>query len=310
MSAEPRGNRWVFTINNPLEADIEAVKKVLGDRGEAVIGTCGQEVGAEGTPHLQGFLKFTTQKRRRAVERLLGGRAFVEVAKGSDHDCILYCQKEGNVLTAKNIPSMTPRQKVDSNDKWLTIIQDAGKMTIDQFIVAHPDQWVLRRTAIEKMMIDAMARKSGTWGGSLHEKNVWIWGEPGIGKSRWALQQAPAVATFKKNFNKWWDGFQPMTTKCVIIEDYPPLPAGNVLSHHLKIWGDRYPFVGEVKNSGAPCEPGRWFLIITSNYPINECVTMDEDVQAIQRRFREIHMTMENKTMVESLRLLEEILID
>jgi hypothetical protein len=37
---------------------------------------------------------------------------------------------------------------------------------------------------------------------------------------------------------------------------------------------------------------------------------MDEDVQAIQRRFREIHMTAENKTMVENLRLIEDILID
>lgn len=155
-----------------------------------------------------------------------------------------------------------------------------------------------------------MARRAGTWGGSLHEKNVWIWGEPGIGKSRWAVQQVPPVTLFKKNFNKWWDGFQLMTTRCVIIEDYPPLPIGNTLSHHLKIWGDRYPFVGEVKNSGAPCEPGRWFLIITSNYPIERCIATEEDVVTVQRRFKEIEMTHENKVLIEQTKLLEDILID
>jgi hypothetical protein len=310
MSAEPRAHRWVFTINNPLEADVEAVKTLLGKTGEAVMGICGQEVGAEGTPHLQGFLKFTKAIRRTKVERLIGGRAYLDIAKGSDPECIQYCEKEGNILAEKNVKRAAVRQKVDNSDKWITIIQDAATMTVDEFIQAHPDQWVLRRAAMEKLMLDAMARKAATWGGSLHEKNVWIWGEPGIGKSRWALQQVPPVKTFKKNFNKWWDGFQAITTRAVIIEDYPPLPAGNVLSHHLKIWGDRYPFIAEVKNSGVQCEPGRWFLIITSNYPIEQCITMEEDVEAVKRRFREIQMTNENKTMVENLRLLEEILID
>jgi hypothetical protein len=308
MTAEPRGHRWVFTINNPTGEDEAAVNNLLGPEGQAVLGTCGREVGAEGTPHLQGFVKFTKAIRRRKVQELLGGRAYLDVAKGSDQECIAYCEKEQNLLVEKNIKRQRIQPRGDNNDKWLTVINDAKTMTIDQFVEAHPDQWVLRRSAIEKIMLDAMAQRAATWGGSLHEKNVWIWGAPGIGKSRWALQQVPPVKTFKKNFNKWWDGFQPMTTNCVIIEDYPPLPAGNVLSHLLKIWGDRYPFVAEVKNSGVICEPGRWFLIITSNYPIERCIQNEEDVEAIKRRFHEIEMTTAN--MVAQLRLSDEILVD
>ena len=58
----------------------------------------------------------------------------------------------------------------------------------------------------------------------------------------------------------------------------------------MKIWGDRYPFEGECKGSHLMIEPRRFFLIVTSNYPIEGCFMNYEDQQAIKRRFHEVEM--------------------
>jgi MoxR-like ATPase len=77
---------------------------------------------------------------------------------------------------------------------------------------------------------------------------------------------------------------------------------------HLKIWGDRYPFIGETKGSAVMVEPRRFFVIITSNFPMEQCFTRQEDLEALKRRFHVIHMTEDKRVLVETMRLDQEIL--
>jgi hypothetical protein len=112
----------------------------------------------------------------------------------------------------------------------------------------------------------------------------------------------------RKNFNKWWCGYNPCYHKLVILDDYPGLPHGDALQHHLKLWADRYPITGEVKGSSVVVETGRWAFIITSNYPIEKCFSKEEDIQALKRRFREIKMTKANACLINRLRIDWEIL--
>lgn len=100
-------------------------------------------------------------------------------------------------------------------------------------------------------------------------------------------------------------------TRLVILEDYPnKVSGGNCLVKHIKDWGDRYAFTGECKGSHLQIDPGRFSLIITSNYPIEECFESQEDIKAIKRRYQEIHMTKENKVMIEAMELPLAILRD
>ena len=181
------------------------------------------------------------------------------------------------------------------------IIADAKILEPVEFEEKHPKAWFLHREKIMRTMIESQALKAKAWDGDLHQKNIWLWGKPGIGKSRWANNLCEIQFIYKKNFNKWWDGFQHFRTKIVILEDYPAAPAGNALAQHMKIWGDRYQFIGENKGSHISIEPGRFFLVITSNYSITQAFNNEDDIKAIQRRFNEVEMTEENSTMINAL---------
>jgi hypothetical protein len=85
----------------------------------------------------------------------------------------------------------------------------------------------------------------------------------------------------------------------VIIEDFPPLPIGDMHAQNMKIWADRYVLVGETKGSSMAVEPGRFFLIVTSNYHPNQCFSREMDLEAITRRFSIMEMTKENAGLVK-----------
>ena len=119
-------------------------------------------------------------------------------------------------------------------------------------------------------------------------RGVWIWGAPGVGKSHFARQVLGAEGYYPKLNNKWWDGYQ--SQKVVIMEDVDKETI-KFLHHHLKIWADRWGFLGETKG-GAVAPIHRW-LVVTSNYSIMDILKDLEDRQlreAITRRFMRFEM--------------------
>jgi hypothetical protein len=254
-----------------------------------------------GLQHYQGYLETAERLRRNQVLQLLGRQVHVEPAKGSREANFQYCEKGGDVRFVKGYIDRTPaeQRKMD----WEEMTQDAKVMNPEEFEAKWPRIWFLHRNHVEKIMIEAANKKAMPWDGDLHHKNVWIWGEPGIGKSRWAMQQAPLYETLKKNCNKWWCGYEITRTTAVIIEDWPARPYGDCLVQHLKIWGDRSPFIGETKGSAILVEPRRFFIIITSNYKMEDWFSNPQDVAALKRRLIVIEMTEANKVLVEELRL-------
>jgi hypothetical protein len=299
---------WCFTINN-YTTDDEARLEAVFATPRIVRGTIGREVGDAGTPHLQGWCKFDKKLRMPQVKKWIGERAHVEAARGTELDNCIYCEKGGDVRLEKGTAEIkaeaAARREAGTKDgaKWKQLIDDAEAMTVAEFKDAHPDQWVLRRSAIERLMIDAAMTRAAVWSGILTNKNVWIWGAPGLGKSRWAMGQCDIQKTYIKNTNKWWDGYMPLRHMLVIIDDYPCLPHGDCLCHHMKNWGDRYPFNGETKGSGLLIMPGSFLMIVTSNYPISGCFSNEEDVKALKRRFKEVELTIENQAIIGQTRM-------
>lgn len=58
----------------------------------------GKEEGEEGTPHLQGYVRFKNHVRFTTIKNALP-RAHIEKAKGSDEQNYVYCSKEGQFET-------------------------------------------------------------------------------------------------------------------------------------------------------------------------------------------------------------------
>jgi hypothetical protein len=283
-----RSTKWVFTINNPTPDD-EAAVHALAEKETTEYLIAEHEIGDQGTPHIQGYVRFTNRTYRNHLSDSLGGRAYLAVARGSDQQNKNYCSKTGQIIVEKGV---VQTEKYQSGN-WAVILNDAREKEHDGFAVAHPKEWILHRSAIERIHIEFKQGTIDTWDGRLPLKNWWVWGPTGIGKSRWAASQDLPKNQYRKNFNKWWCGFN-HTTTCVVLEDYPAAPQGDVLSQYIKIWGDRYPFTAEVKGGSILMEPGRWALIITSNHSIEQAITNQSDRDAIKRRFTEVELNHQN----------------
>jgi len=85
---------WCFTLNNYTDEDIERLSKLI-DEKKATYLIYGKEVGAEGTPHLQGVIFFSKRLRLAQAKRLLGANLHVEIPRNLNAS-IQYCKKEGD----------------------------------------------------------------------------------------------------------------------------------------------------------------------------------------------------------------------
>lgn len=290
-----QGKNWIFTINNFNEADEDYVIGLADDDDVHRI-IAEHEHLENGTPHIQGYISFTRRVYRNEVERRLGGRAWVQIAVGSLKQNVDYCSKEGLVIVSKNCTD--EHDEVQNGKLTLQVVEAARQMDPWTFEDTFPMVWVKHRNQILNVMMDNALRNVENWDGNLKAKNYWIWGPPGIGKSKWAANLMPVQHQYKKAVNKWWDGYNLCVHKIVMLEDFPM--NGQIFAQHLKIWSDRYFFMAECKGSSMVVEPGRFFLIITSNFPIEACFENPEDVRAIQRRFTEFEVTEENKAILFS----------
>lgn len=96
-----QGRRWCFTINNYTDEEKAAVYRACERETYAVVG---EEIGSTGTPHLQGFIIFQSNKRLTGVKSVIGTRAHCEVAIGTTSQAADYCKKEGNFSEFGTLP--------------------------------------------------------------------------------------------------------------------------------------------------------------------------------------------------------------
>ena len=286
-----RARRWCFTLNNYNPEDWLTLQFIqqhsLSHKIQYLIAE--QETAPHsGTRHIQGYIEFTERYYMQNLKDLFSflRRAHLEPAKGTRSQNKDYCTKEhpDGQLTTEFVRDSDPKQP--TYDQLATFIKEntAPLDIFEQF----PRLYLQHRNAIISTLTDYRQQtlKTGPYHLKLKLKNLWIWGEPGTGKSYFA--ESRNMTTYVKNTNKWWDGYQGQ--ELVIIEDLDPDSCKH-MAKFLKNWADDYPFLAEIKGA-AQLWPPTFCFIITSNYHPQDCFENQQDLQAILRRFSVIKFSL------------------
>lgn len=237
---------YVFTINNHTEEH----SKLLEELPCKYI-VYGKEVGASGTPHLQGYVRFASQiSMKSAISKLPG--AHIEIKKGTCEQAIAYCKKDGVVYERGEEP-MSQTKKGDCNKRRHEEAFQAAKEGRFEDIPA--DLRLRFYGTFKKVREDYIPKPKPL----TVLQNEWRYGPTGTGKSRSAQEMYPD-AYLKKANTKWWDGY--IDQEVVIIDDFDKYHVQ--LGYELKIWLDHYPFQAERKGGSTNIRPKK--IIITSNY--------------------------------------------
>lgn len=256
-------------MNNYTEYDEESIKS---QQYEYLV--YGKETGQEGTPHLQGFIIFKSNKRLSWMKANVHPTAHFEPARGSSEQAAEYCKKDGIIYEDGQLPKSKAEVGNDERERWESVRTLARQGKFEEI---PADIYVRCRSNIR-----AIARERFEPVPSMEHMDFHWWtGPPGQGKSRTAREENPDY--YDKPLNKWWDGYEDQ--KCVILEDWDP--SHHMLAHHLKKWADHHSFTAEVKNGAIMIRPPK--IIVTSNYTIEQCFPRVEDQDALKRRFQVRH---------------------
>lgn len=97
--------KFCFTLNNWKEEDIKIIVEQW-NKDKYIIG---KEIGASGTPHLQGYIEFKSPRSFTSIKKVIP-RAHIEGARGTTKDNYIYCSKDGDFQT--NIKGIITPKKI------------------------------------------------------------------------------------------------------------------------------------------------------------------------------------------------------
>lgn len=238
----------------------------------------GNEVGEEGTPHLQGYVSFNKRMYRTQVSRMMP-RARLEIARGTPDEAAEYCTKDGDYFEAGVRPlgqaAGSARGGKATQKKYRDTYRLAKTRDLEAIEQQAPDLLLKHYATIKRIGMDNMTAPQPV-DVLQHE---WIYGVPGIGKSRLARQENPGY--YLKSHNKWWMGYKQEDT--VLIDDLDRDDA-RWIGQMLKNWCDHYPFQAETKGDGMVIRPKK--IVVTSNYRIEELWSEETLAEALKRRFK------------------------
>jgi len=268
---------WIFTLNNYTVEQVAFLK----EKANVEFIYWGHEIApTTGTPHLQGFVRFPKKKKLVTIknEWNLNGIS-LRLMDGTKEENIAYCSKKG-----KNLD-------VFFRGEWKT---DQGKRTdLDKARNMAQNNGMRAVSAVCNAQQIRVAEKFLTYNEECRDFKphvVWIWGPPGVGKSRRAREITGFDDVYTKNDGtKWWDGYD--GHDYVIIDDF----RGSwwTLTEMLSLL-DRYEKRIEFK--GGWRQMLATTMVITSLYPpetVYSSISEEPKEQLVRRISQVIHLVPE-----------------
>jgi len=261
----------VFTLNNYTDDEQEALR-VLGAGEQVNYLVFGREVGETGTPHLQGYVEWTSGVSVATSRRRLGGRAHVEMRMGTSSQAADYCKKDGEFEESGTISQPGRRSDMEALKADLEAGSNLRSVSRDHFssFVRYHRGIMLYRS------LNAEPRDFPT------EVRLY-WGIADGGKTRRCFEESEDAWVW--GGDHWFDGYDQQ--EHVIMDDF----RGSCMkpSMFLKIT-DRYPCQVPVKGAFVNWRPR--IMWITSNVDPREWwPNVDQETnRAVMRRINvEVH---------------------
>lgn len=106
---------FVFVINNPTPGDIGGINHLTTNKYCRYL-IYGNEVGSNGTPHLQGYCELNASKTIQQLKHHLP-RAHFEERKGTPEQAAMYCKKDGDFVEFGSMSKQGERNDLNSIKK-------------------------------------------------------------------------------------------------------------------------------------------------------------------------------------------------
>lgn len=254
------GKFWVFTLNNYTKEEENNLNLII-----CKYLIYGKEIGENGTPHLQGYIEFDSNRRLKRIKKEVSDRAHWETRKGTATEAAEYCTKDKDVFE-KGIRSRTNQGRRKDLEEVAEMVRE-GKGMKD--IIEECSSFQSMRFAENLLKYKETKRN---W----KPEVFWYWGPTGVGKTKRAIEEASDPYISGKNL-KWWEGYDAHSD--VIIDDFR---ADFCTFHELLRILDRYEYRIEVKGGSRQLLAKK--IWITSCHPPTQVYNTREDINQLIRR--------------------------
>jgi len=256
---------FCFTLNNYVEEeDVPRLSAFFQEKAKYWI--IGREIGNGGTPHLQGYASLRRRSSFDAVRHELGTRCHIERARGTSRENREYCSKDGNFTEGGeiNLGAATAHSRDELGRQFVAAVE-LGNSGVAEFADNFPGTFLFSGS---NLLRNALSLKQPVERPDIAV--TWIYGAPGVGKSRDAHQLYPN-AYIKEPRTKWWNGY--LCEREVIIDDFGP---NGIDINHLLRWFDRYKCL--VENKGGMVALYADKFVVTSNFHPQDIFKFGDEV--------------------------------
>lgn len=267
-----RSRNWCFTINNPTDEEKEKCKNI-----ECTYIVFGDEVGAEGTPHIQGYIEFKDAKSMSSTKKALGNRGHLEIRRGSPLQASDYCKKEGKFVERGTLSHQGKRNDLQ---QIADLVKDGGIRAVS---TAKPEAIIKYGKNIERLAELYMEPRS------MKPTVTWLWGLTGTGKTLTAHEGCDRKDIYIHMGTKWWNGYSQQ--KRVILDDYTWDKSEQSFRYLLRLL-DSYAI--QVETKGGMIYFNSPEIFITCEFPPHEIFPEGNTLNQILRRI-DVIKHMENK---------------